>query len=97
MGKQNQATAAKPPSVTKHILSFVVMIVLTAIAFYLVANDVMSIQLLIPILIGLAAIQVVLQLYIFMHLDQKGQTFPIFFMVVGIAIAVISVLGILLM
>lgn len=94
--KQNQS-AARKPGVGKHIGSFVVMILLTAIAFYLVANEMLSVQLLIPVIIGLATLQVILQLFIFMHLDQKGSAFPILFMGAGILIAVVSAVGIILM
>jgi cytochrome c oxidase subunit 4 len=97
MVKQHKATAGNKSQAIKHILAFVVMIILTAIAFYLVANNVVTLQALIPILLVLAVIQVILQLFIFMHLDQKGSGFPILFMVAGIVIAVVSAVGILLM
>lgn len=97
MAKQDQSAARKPQGVGKHIGSFAVMIILTSIAFYLVGNEILSIQLLIPVIIGLATIQVILQLFIFMHLDQKGSTFPIIFMAAGILIAVVSAVGIILM
>lgn len=96
MTKQKNESAYKSQT-PKHVIAFVAMIILTAISFYLVANNVISVGLLIPILIALATIQVILQLYYFMHLDQKGSGFPILFMISGIVIAVVSAVGIILM
>jgi cytochrome c oxidase subunit IV len=96
MTKGSESTAAKSGGVAKHIISFALMIILTAIAFYLVATEAVAIQVIIPVIIGLAVLQVFLQLYIFMHLDQKGSAFPIFFIAVGIGIAIISAWGITL-
>lgn len=96
MVKQNEASASKS-QVAKHVIAFAVMIILTSISFYLVATNVITLQLLVPILLVLATIQVILQLYIFMHLDQKGSAFPILFMTAGVVIAVVSAVGILLM
>ncbi|WP_124726534.1 cytochrome C oxidase subunit IV family protein [Staphylospora marina] len=87
----------KPETATKHVISFVVMIVLTAAAFYLVATDVVAEHLVLPLMLILAAIQVLLQLFVFMHLDRKGSGFITAFMVLGIVIAVVSAVGIILM
>jgi len=97
MTKQKKAAVYQKSQAAKHIVAFVAMIILTVIAFYLVAANVITLQLLVPVLLILATIQVILQLYFFMHLDQKGSGFPILFMVAGIVIAVVSAVGILLM
>nr|WP_237446698.1 cytochrome C oxidase subunit IV family protein [Shimazuella alba] len=73
------------------------MIAFTAAAFYIVVSDVVPSGWVIPLLLVFAAIQVFLQLFTFMHLDQKGTAFYTFFMIAGIFIAVISAVGILLM
>lgn len=96
MAKQHQSAKHKSQA-TKHVIAFVVMVILTIAAFYLVATNIITLQLLVPILLVLATIQVLLQLYFFMHLDQKGSGFPILFMVAGIVIAVVSAVGIILM
>lgn len=93
--KQN--TAKKPESTVKHIISFVIMIALTAVAFYLVLTNVVDQSMLLPLLLVFATIQVILQLFTFMHLDRKGTVFYTLFMVVGIIIAVVSAVGIILM
>ncbi|SEM80845.1 cytochrome C oxidase subunit IV family protein [Lihuaxuella thermophila] len=81
----------------KYVISFFLMILFTAIAFILVERNWLSPEGTFWSITILAAIQVVLQLFTFMHLDQKGQEIPIIFMGLGILIAVISVVGIVLM
>jgi cytochrome c oxidase subunit IV len=93
----NGQSAHKSERVTKHLISFAVMIVLTAAAFYLVATDVAPEHLVLPVLLILGALQVFLQLFTFMHLDQKGTAFYRIFIVAGIFFAVISAVGIFLM
>jgi heme/copper-type cytochrome/quinol oxidase subunit 4 len=98
MAKQTDgATAKKTGGLGKHIFSFVIMIVLTAAAFYVVANDVVQTHLILPLILVLALIQVFLQLFTFMHLDQKGSSFYSLFIFAGLLIAVVSAIGIVLM
>lgn len=98
MGKENeQAIGQKPESTFKHILSFVIMIAFTAAAFFIVISDTVPDNWVLPLLLIFAVIQVFLQLFTFMHLNQKGTAFYTFFMISGIFIAVISAIGILLM
>ncbi|MFC7440718.1 cytochrome C oxidase subunit IV family protein [Laceyella putida] len=93
----NHASPAKPESAMKHILSFVLMIALTVVAFALVMYDIVPTSMILPLILVLAAIQVFLQLFTFMHLDQKGTAYYTFFILVGILIAVVSAVGIVLM
>jgi cytochrome c oxidase subunit IV len=92
-----QPASHKPENAMKHLISFAVMIVLTAAAFYLVATDAVADHLVLPLILLFAAIQVFLQLFTFMHLDQKGSSFYTTFIVLGIVIAVVSAIGIILM
>lgn len=88
----------KQGGLLKHIVSFLFMIGFTAVAFYVVATkNVVPEQWIVPTILILAVIQVLLQLFHFMHLDQKGSAFYTFFMTAGIFIAVISAVGIILM
>lgn len=73
------------------------MIALTAVAFYLVMGEVVPKSWILPLILFFAVIQVFLQLFTFMHLDQKGSVYYTVFMMVGLVIAVISALGIILM
>lgn len=98
MGKDNeQVIGRKPESTLKHVLSFVFMIAFTAAAFFVVVSDSVPDNWVVPLLLIFAVIQVFLQLFTFMHLDQKGTAFYTIFMIAGIFIAVISAVGILLM
>ncbi len=83
----------KPESAGKHVKAFVWMMILTAIAFILVGTGSVSAAVVIPILLFLASIQVVLQLFTFMHLDQKGSFFPILFVICGIIGAIVCILA----
>jgi heme/copper-type cytochrome/quinol oxidase subunit 4 len=96
---QNTTNTAshKQEGAGKHILAFIVMIALTAVSFYLVMNNVVPKNMILPFLLILAAVQVFLQLFIFMHLNQKGSSYYTVFMIAGILIAVISGAGIMLM
>jgi cytochrome c oxidase subunit 4 len=93
----SQQSAKKQEGVGKHLLSFAVMIVLTAIAFAAVGLKIIPNHLVIPVLLVMAAIQVFLQLFTFMHLDQKGSLFPIIFIFAGIFVAIVSAFGIFML
>lgn len=73
------------------------MIALTVVAFALVMYDIVPTNMILPLILVLATIQVFLQLFTFMHLNQKGTAFYTIFMVTGILIAVVSAVGIILM
>ncbi|GAA5347096.1 cytochrome c oxidase subunit 4 [Planifilum fimeticola] len=81
----------------KHLIAFAVMMVLTAIAFAAVATGALPVAALVTLLLIMAAIQVVIQFFTFMHLDQKGHFFPIFFTGAGLLFAVVVVLGVWLL
>ncbi|MDN4593911.1 cytochrome C oxidase subunit IV family protein [Polycladomyces subterraneus] len=66
------------------LLSFVAMMVLSAVAFALVWLR-MPPNMVVPVLFVLAFVQVILQLYSFMHLkEKKNNAFPILFISSGI-------------
>lgn len=68
------------------VVTFAIMIFLTLIAFATVAAG-MSAYYVAPVLLLLAAIQVVLQLYYFMHMSDKGHEVGTFFLYSGALIA----------
>lgn len=78
---------------SKHVMAYIVMMILTAAAFILVGTGTVSAVVIIPTLLILAAVQVFMQLFIFMHLDQKGSFFPALFMICGIIGALVCVLA----
>jgi cytochrome c oxidase subunit 4 len=94
--KKTQTTKHKRPE-TRYLWSFAWMILFTAFAFYIVAYPLFSWTTTFWLIVAAAAIQVFLQLFTFMHLDEKGQTIPVIFMLLGLFIAVISIVGIVLL
>jgi cytochrome c oxidase subunit 4 len=71
------------------LLSFAAMLVLTAVAFALVWLR-MPPNMVIPVIFVLAFVQVILQLYSFMHLkEKKNNALPILFITSGIIFGLI--------
>lgn len=64
------------------VVTFAIMIFLTLIAFAAVASG-MSAYFIGPVILLLAAVQVVLQLYYFMHMSEKGHEVGAFFLYSG--------------
>ncbi|MFC4076269.1 cytochrome C oxidase subunit IV family protein [Salinithrix halophila] len=79
----------------KYLLSFVWMILLTAAAFVLVSTKAIPVSYLVPVLLILAALQVVLQLFTFMHLKEKGSQYAIMFMGGGCFVAATCIVAML--
>jgi cytochrome c oxidase subunit 4 len=77
----------------KHLRAFGWMILLTAIAFAAVGTGVLPKGITLAVILILAAIQALLQLVTFMHLDRRHQL-PILFMASGIGFSLIIALAI---
>ncbi|PPA72171.1 cytochrome c oxidase subunit IVB [Jeotgalibacillus proteolyticus] len=75
----------------QHVTSFALMIFMTLIAFIAVMAGFDKIYVY-PILLVLAAMQVVLQLYYFMHMSHKGHGTVALFLYSGVLVAFITVL-----
>ncbi|MCH5585146.1 cytochrome C oxidase subunit IV family protein [Shimazuella sp. AN120528] len=97
LNKQTHVNGNKKRSASRFVWSFVWMVLFTALSFYLVAYPHFTTTTTFWIILGAAVMQVFLQLYTFMHLDEKGHTLPIIFISLGLFIAVISVVGLILM
>lgn len=97
LNKQSPVRARKTRSTSRFLWSFMWMVLFTSLSFYLVAYPHFTVTTTFWIILGAAVIQVFLQFYTFMHLDEKGYLMPIIFMSFGLLIAVISVVGIILM
>ncbi|AST92184.1 MULTISPECIES: cytochrome c oxidase subunit IVB [Sutcliffiella] len=77
----------------KHqVISFVLMIFLTIIAFVAVGAD-MSPLFIVPVIILLAVIQCIFQLYYFMHMNHKGHEVPALFLYSGLTVALVTILA----
>lgn len=70
----------------RQVTTFAVMIFLTFIAFAIVAAG-LSKDFVIPVLLLLGLIQVILQFFYFMHMNQKGHGVAKIFMLSGIFLA----------
>lgn len=79
------------------LISFVLMIFLTSMAFVSVASDAIPTSFAMPFILLLAVIQVVLQLYIFMHLNERGNGWPNAMIWTGIFIAIPTVASLMLL
>ncbi len=76
----------------QHVISFALMIFLTIIAFIAVGSGEFSAYVVVPFILLLAVIQVILQLFYFMHMNHKGHEAPKMFLFSGILIAAVTVL-----
>lgn len=73
------------------VITFVLMIFFTLIAFALVGYGEFSGYFILPILTILAIVQVIFQLYYFMHMKDKGHEAPALFMYSGMFVALLTV------
>lgn len=74
------------------IISFSMMLFLTFIAFGAVGVG-FSGWFTVPLIILLATVQVIFQLYYFMHMSHKGHEAPTLFLFTGLLIGLITVLA----
>lgn len=79
----------------KQLISFALMIVLTIIAFAVVATGTMDSMFLIPLILILAVVQVGFQLYYFMHLKDKGHAMPQLMIYGGVWAAILALAGLI--
>jgi cytochrome c oxidase subunit 4 len=71
-----------------HLLTFALSIVLTFLAFVAVANPNLSDVFKNSLLVLMAIVQVLFQLFFWMHLKDRGHTFPIIFMGFGVLVMI---------
>jgi cytochrome c oxidase subunit 4 len=75
------------------IVSFTLMIFLTFIAFAAVAMKGFTVWFTVPFIILLAVVQVVFQLYYFMHMSHKGHEAPALFLYSGLFVGLVTILA----
>jgi cytochrome c oxidase subunit IV len=78
----------------RHTVSFIMMILLTGLAFIAVESEAIPKEFTILFITILALIQVFFQFYIWMHASQKGHGFSRFSLGVGFAFALPVVAGV---
>lgn len=76
------------------VISFALMIFLTLVAFIAVGTDLSS-WFTVPFIVLLAIVQVIFQLYYFMHMNQKGHEAPSLFLYSAVLIAAVTILSFL--
>jgi len=74
------------------VISFALMIFLTIVAFVAVGYDGFSSWFVVPFILLLAVVQVIFQLYYFMHMSHKGHEMVALFMYSGVVVAFLTVL-----
>ncbi|MDG5789453.1 cytochrome C oxidase subunit IV family protein [Evansella sp. AB-P1] len=79
------------------IISFILMIFLTSLAFVSIASDAIPASFALPFILLLAVIQVILQLYVFMHLNERGNGWPNAMIWSGVLIAIPTVAALMLL
>lgn len=75
------------------IVSFTMMIFLTLVAFVAVGVGEFSSWFIIPFILLLAVVQVVFQLYYFMHMSHKGHEAPALFLYSGLLVGLVTILA----
>jgi cytochrome c oxidase subunit IV len=75
------------------VISFALMIFLTLIAFAVVAVKGFSAWFIVPFILLLAIVQVIFQLYYFMHMSHKGHEAPSLFLYSGLLVGLVTVLA----
>ncbi|MFD3448014.1 cytochrome c oxidase subunit IVB [Microbacteriaceae bacterium 4G12] len=81
----------------KHqVISFSLMIFLTLVAFAAIAYPKTFTPLFsVPFIIILAIVQVIFQLYYFMHMSHKGHETPALFLYSGLVVGLITILALM--
>ncbi|MDZ5470656.1 cytochrome c oxidase subunit IVB [Bacillus sp. 31A1R] len=75
------------------IISFALMIFLTLVAFVAVGYEGFSSWFIVPFILLLGCVQVVFQLYYFMHMSHKGHEAPALFLYSGLLVGLITILA----
>lgn len=75
------------------IITFSLMIFLTIVSFVAVGYEGFSGWFTVPFIVLLAVIQVIFQLYYFMHMSHKGHEAPALFLYSGVAIGAVTLLA----
>ncbi|HLS65613.1 MAG TPA: cytochrome c oxidase subunit IVB [Pseudogracilibacillus sp.] len=79
----------------RQLISFGLMIVLTVVAFAIVATDAVDRVYVLPILFVLAIVQAGFQFYYFMHLKDKGHAMPATLIYGGVWAAFLTLAGLI--
>jgi cytochrome c oxidase subunit 4 len=77
-----------------HVISFIISIVLTILAFIAVAyGEQLNPAFIVPFILILAVFQVVIQLFFWMHLKDRGHLYPTMFLFTGAFVALTAAIA----
>lgn len=93
MGNIPNDTPERKPKIKKdgakvHVVAFIASLVLTMFAFLAVAYKVIPVSFAIPFIVILAIVQAAFQMFIWMHMDQKGHEYARIGIATGIVVVV---------
>lgn len=89
--KQRHQKEKQKRELRYHLVSFASMILMTILAFLAVIAEDVPGPFVALFILGLALIQVIFQLYYFMHLKDKGHSLPSLFIFGGVIVAILTV------
>jgi cytochrome c oxidase subunit IV len=75
----------------RQLITFVLMIGFTIVAFAIVATGYMQKMFAVPLLLIMAVVQVGFQFYYFMHMKDKGHEFPSLMIYGGVWAAILTI------
>ncbi|HHW38254.1 MAG TPA: cytochrome c oxidase subunit IVB [Bacillales bacterium] len=88
--------AANKEEMNQQFIVFALTILLTILAFAAVVfTDTVSMWFVAPFIFVLAVVQVIFQLFYFMHMKHKGHEAPILFIFSGVLVAAVSILALM--
>lgn len=87
----NQGRRHKAEGPQKHIVAFIFSLLLTGIAFAAVAAGEVNETFVYLILVGMAILQVFIQMAFWMHMKDRGHIYPIIGILFGVTIVITCV------
>lgn len=76
-----------------HYITFAISILLTMLAFAAVAFGDLDAQFVVAFIVVLAIVQAIFQLAYWMHMKDRGHSFPIVFIFMGAIVALLAVIA----
>lgn len=87
LSNQTVKRTSEVESPRNHYISYAISILLTALAFFAVANPALNKTFKIVFIVGMATIQVIFQFVFWMHMKEKGHIYAAIGIIFGVVIA----------
>ncbi|MFD1018043.1 cytochrome c oxidase subunit IVB [Thalassobacillus hwangdonensis] len=91
-GSMDFEKSAHKEEMKQQVISFAMMIAFTIAAFAVVVTDAIDRYFVIPTILLLAVVQVIFQLYYFMHMKNRGHNMPALMLYGGVGVAVLTII-----